>query len=76
MRTNHGTDTPTRNADLKSPAGRFSTRLLMHRASKLQDVISNLKELLKFHPVKFAGDIPMAQPAWVRDKNMGPSQIV
>jgi TonB family protein len=48
----------------------------MHRARKLQDVISNLKELLKFHPVKFAGDIPMAQPAWVRDKNMGPSQIV
>src|SRR5271169_4293714 len=76
MRTNHGTDTPTRNADLNSPAGRFSTRLLMHRASKLQDIISNLKEVFKFHPVKFAGNVYMAQPVWVKDKNMGTSQIV
>jgi periplasmic protein TonB len=76
MRTNHGTDTLSRNADLNSPAGRFSTRLLMHRANKLQEVVSNLKEILKFHPVKFVGNVSMAQPVWVRDKNMGPSQIV
>jgi protein TonB len=72
----HGTDTPTRDADLNSPAGNFPTRLLMHRGSKLQDVLSNLKELFKFHPVKIAGSIPMSQPIWVRDKNMGSSQIV
>jgi periplasmic protein TonB len=76
MRMNHGTDTPTRNADLNSPPGRFSTRLLMHRANKLQDIVSNLKELFTFHPVKFAGNVPLAQSTWAADKNMGPSQIV
>ncbi len=73
---NHGPETPSRNRDLPAPAGRFSTRLLMQRSSKLKDILSNLKDLFKFHPVKFAGNAPMAQPLWVRDKNMGPSQIV
>jgi len=76
MRTNHRADTPTRKADLNSPAGRFPTRLFMYRANRLQDIISNLKELFKSHPVKLAGNVPIAQPIWVRDKNMGPSQIV
>jgi protein TonB len=42
----------------------------------LQDIVSNLKELLKSHPVKFAGNVPIAQPVWAGDKNMGSSQIV
>jgi TonB family protein len=51
-------------------------RFLVHRASKLQEIVSNLKEVFKFHPVKFAGNVPMAQSVWVKDKNMGTSQIV
>jgi protein TonB len=76
MRTNHGDKIPTRNPDLNSPAGRFSTRLLMHRSNKLQEILTNLREVFRFQPVKFAGNVSMMQPGWMRDKNMGPSQIV
>src|SRR5580658_2488409 len=76
MRTNHGENSPTQNPDLNSPAGRFTTRLLMHPSNKLQDLPSNLREVFKFHPVNFARNVPMMQPAWATDKNMRPSQIV
>ncbi len=76
MRTKNGNNTPMRKADLNSPADRFSTRLLMHRANKMQEVLSNVKELFKFRSVKFAGNASMNQPVWIRDKNMRPSQIV
>jgi protein TonB len=73
---NHGPDTPSRNRDLPAPTGSFSTRLLMHRGNKLQDIFSNLKELFTFHPVNFAGNVSMAQSVWAKDKNLGPSQFV
>lgn len=76
MRANQGAPSPTRKADLNSPAERFSTRLLMHRRNKLQDLLSNLKEVFNFHPVRLAGNVPMTQPVWVPDKNLRPSQIV
>jgi TonB family protein len=75
MRTNQGNDSPTRKADLNTPAGRFSTRLLMQRRNKFQELLSNLREVFTFHPVKFAGNVSMTQPVWIRDKNLGPSQI-
>jgi protein TonB len=76
MRANQGAPSPTRKADLNSPAERFSTRLLMHRRNKLQDLLSNLKEVFSFHPVRLAGNVPMGQPVWMPDKNLRPSQIV
>jgi protein TonB len=76
MRANQGAPSPTRKADLNFPSERFSTRLLMHRRNKLQDLLSNLKEVFNFHPVRLAGNVPMTQLVWVPDKNLRPSQIV
>ncbi len=75
MRANQGASSPTRKADLDTPSGRFSTRLLMQKSSKLQDLLSNLKEVFKFHKVKLAGNVPLIRPVWIRDKNMKPSQM-
>jgi len=76
MRMKRGDDTPSLHADLPTPAGNFSSRLLLQRPNKFRELVSNLKDALTFRSVKFAGNTQLASAGWVRDNNRAPSQFV